>query len=187
MKKLLLISLIVFLFSCDQPVDLIDETIIEEEATENFVPIITLNQESQIIENGSSLTLSVEIDDQDDFYHYYVWTINDVIVSDEETYTFSKTPEIQTDYLLGIMVTDGKGIVHESITITVLEPPWAPEPLHIYFFEIGIEPDEDLWIKDYIAEDNTQYQYFLSTIATSLQTYNRDNDPDCYLVYGGYE
>ena len=57
----------------------------------------------------------------------------------------------------------------------------------MYEIEIGIEPDEDLWIKDYIAEDNTQYQYFLSTIATSLQTYNRDNDPDCYLVYGGYE
>ena len=181
MKKLSLISLIVFLFSCDQPIDLIDENVIPV----NFVPVITLNQESQTINNGANLPLSVEIDDQDDFYHYYVWTINEVIVSDEETYIFSKTPEIQTDYLLGIMVTDGKGIVHESITITVLEPPWIPTPLHIYFFEVGTEPDEDLWIIDYEASDNSQYQSFLSSTVSSLEAYNRDNDPDCYRVFGG--
>jgi hypothetical protein len=67
--------------------NLIDESNIEG----NFVPIITLNQESQTIENGANLSLTVEIDDQDDFYHYFVWSVDGQIVSDEDEFIFSQT------------------------------------------------------------------------------------------------
>jgi len=183
MKLFLSSLLLIVLFSCDTPINLIDETGIED----NFIPVVTINQDSQTIANGANLTLSVDIDDQDDFYHYYVWTVDGQIVSDEDEYIFSRTPEVDTDYLISVTITDGKGLATDSIIVTVLNPPWTPEPLHIYFFEVGTQTEEDSWIQEYIAVDNTQYQSFLSSTAMALQTYNRDNDPDCYRVLGGTE
>lgn len=182
MKKLLIL-LSLALMACDSPVDLINEDDIQD----NFVPIVSINQESQTIGNGASITLSVDIDDQDDFYHYYVWTVDGQIVSDEEDYTFSRTPSVDTDYIVGVSVTDGKGLATDSIIITVLDPPWQPEPLHIYFFPIGEELEETGWARVYVADNNTHYQQLLGTIGTTLEVYNRDNDPDCYIVYGGLE
>lgn len=181
MKKLLSSFILIALFSCDTPVDLIDE----ESLQDNFIPIVTIDQETQTIENGASITLTVEIDDHDDFYHYYVWTVDGQIVSDENEYIFSRTPDIDTNYIVGISVTDGKGLATDSIVITVLNPPWKPEPLHIYFFEVGAQQEENGWIREYIAEDNAQYQSFLSSTLMGLEMYNRDNDPDCYRVLGG--
>ena len=96
--KLLIVP---FLFISCENMNLIDESNIED----NFVPIITLNQESQTIENGASLSLTVEIDDQDDFYPYFVWSVDGQIVSDEDEFIFSRTPEADTDYLITLTLT----------------------------------------------------------------------------------
>lgn len=178
--------IIPFLFiACDMPIDLIDEEVIEEVTEDNFIPIVSINQESQMIDSGASITLTIDIDDQDDFYHYYVWTVDGQIVSDEEEYTFSRTPEDVTIYIIAVTVTDGKGLATDSIVLTVRKPPWTPQPLNIYFFEIGVDPQPEDIIVQYTAIDNAQYQSFLSSTATALTIYNRDNDPDCYRVLGG--
>jgi len=174
--------IIPFLFiACDMPIDLIDEEVIQD----NFIPIISINQESQTVDSGASITLTVDIDDQDDFYHYYVWTVDGQIVSDEEEYIFSETPEEETSYILAVTVTDGESLVADSIILTVRKPPWTPQPLNIYFFEIGAAVQPENIIMQYTAVDNNQYQSFVTSTAMNLQTYNRDNDPDCYRVFGG--
>jgi len=152
---------------------------------ENFVPIVEINQTDQIIESGESVLLSASVTDEDHTIHYYAWTVDGNIISTDESFMFSMTPNVDTLYTIGVAVTDGEGIGSDEIEILVKEPLWTPQPLHIYFFHIGAELVASNVIVDYEACDNAQYQSFLSSTATALTIYNRDNDPDCYRVFGG--
>ncbi len=159
----------------------------EEEVPENILPVIELLPGSQLIENGASVTFSVTIDDQDDFYHSYCWTLDGESCGDSDEYTFSDSPEFETSYIISVAISDGTDIVSASSKITVKQMPWQPEPLHIYFFEIGSHESEETAVKTYVASDNDEYDYFAIASITTLEMYNRDNDPDAYRVMGGYE
>lgn len=193
MKRLILILLAVVMFSCEQPTDPVVEEVIEEQEPEaepepeNFIPIIELSPGSQLIANGSSVTFSVEIDDQDDFYHFFCWTVDGESCGDAETFTFSKAPEFEQSYIITVAVSDGRDLVSASSVITVKDRPWQPVPLHIYFFAVGDYPSAENIVRDYTADDNADYDYKMIVVKTSLELYNRDNDPDCYSLGGGYE
>ena len=179
--KYALIVLIVLLASCDDKSDDSDEAL-----QENFIPVIELYPGNQLIENGGSVTFSVEIDDQDDFYHFYCWTVDGESCGDTETFTFSKAPEFEQSYIITVAVSDGRDLVSASSVITVKDRPWQPVPLHIYFFAIGDYPSEENIVRDYTATDNADYDYKMIAVRTTLEIYNRDNDPDCYTLGGGY-
>jgi hypothetical protein len=172
------------LFSCEQPTDA-EKEVIEE--PENFIPIIELLPGSSMIDNGASVTFSVEIDDQDDFYHFYNWTVDGESCGDTESYTFSASPEFETPYIISVAVSDGKDIVSKSAVITVKDRPWQPVQLHIYFFAVGDYPSAENIVRDITADDNSDYDFKMIAVNTSLELYNRDNDPDCYVLGGGYE
>lgn len=173
--SILIISMIFFV-SCEIPV---------EYNPNNDVPDVNIIQNSQTVDNGQSVFLTVNVSDQDHTYHYYAWTIDGNITSNEETFTFSESPDFETVYIVGLTVSDGEGIGSDSIIITVLEPTWRPLPLHIYFFEIGVEEIEENIIRDYGAISVSEYNTFLTATVSALEIYNRDNDPDCYRVFGG--
>jgi hypothetical protein len=180
------------LFSCEQPTEpviaeIIEDPIIEEE---NFIPVIELLPGSSMVSNGAAVTFTVNIDDQDDFYHFYhfyCWTVDGKSCGDSESLTFSKAPDVEQSYIITVAVSDGKDLVSASSVITVQDKPWSPEPLHIYFFPVGTAPDENLWVKIYICSDVADYEYKSIAVRTLLELYNRDNEPDAYIFTGGYE
>jgi hypothetical protein len=116
------------LFSCEQPTEpevieeIIEEPIIE---AENFIPVIKLLPGSSMISNGASVTFTVTIDDQDDFYHFYCWTVDGESCGDSESLTFSKSPDVEQSYIITVAVSDGKDLVSASSVITVQDKPWG--------------------------------------------------------------
>lgn len=192
MKRFSFLLFLVLFLSCQLPTDtVIEEYYIENdyipEVVENIAPGIILSPASSTVRNASSLTFSVDIDDPDDFYFYYSWTVDGEFAGADETLSFCKSPEIGTEYTVTVEVFDGENTVSASSVITVLEPPWEPTPLTIYFFPVGTEPGDELWLRLYTAEDNDDYSRICGSIRTTLEIYNRDHDPDAYILYGGYE
>jgi hypothetical protein len=201
LNRLSFILILFVLFSCEQPTEPLIEEVVEEvveepteepeetpqEEPENFIPFIELIPGSSMVSNGASVTFTVTIDDQDDFYHFYCWTVDGESCGDTESLTFSKSPDVEQSYIITVAVSDGKDLVSASSVITVQDKPWSPEPLHIYLFPVGTAPGENLWVKMYICSDVADYDYKSIAVRTSLELYNRDNEPDAYILMGGYE
>ncbi|MDA3957967.1 hypothetical protein [Oceanispirochaeta sp.] len=78
-----------------------------------------------MISNGASVTFTVTIDDQDDFYHFYCWTVDGESCGDSESLTFSKSPDVEQSYIITVAVSDGKDLVSASSVITVQDKPWG--------------------------------------------------------------
>ncbi len=180
--RLLLPILIIFLFlmACAQT------TAPELEKTEeapNIAPTVIILGGDTIIENGQNHLLTAEVDDPDvGDMHSYQWSIDGIeqLGETESAFLFSKSPEIETVYAVQIIISDGEAEGQASVSITVLESPWTPEPWHIYILDAA-----DTILFDYVAANLTDYYYMLQAVKLKVEIHNRDFVDQWHWIAGG--
>lgn len=194
MKKLIVLILLAFLLSCEQPViedpepqvsaqaeEVPDETVPEPQ---NIPPFVKIEQDNCSIANGSSICLQLTIIDLDNDEISIQWKVDGQPAGTAETLTFSASPETMTDYLISVTVSDGEAADSDGITVTVLEPPWYPEPLHFYVFRAGAEQCAENILQEYIADAST-YDAYVSGLTMDIEIHNRDYPADPWLFVAG--
>lgn len=183
MKRLPLVFLILLillaLMACEQPT----ATEMEQAEAPNTAPTVKLFGGDTIIQNGQNQLISAEIDDPDTGdTHSFRWFVDDILQSNEieSDFIFSRSPEIETVYAIQIIVTDGGASARAGAVITVLEPPWAPEPWHIYILDAA-----DTILFDYETATPTDYYYMLQAVKMTVEIHNRDFPDKWHYVAGG--
>jgi len=178
MKKLYLIFVVLLLFGCAQPTEIIE--------TVNIPPVVKIIEGNSTIDNGADITLTTEITDPDDTVFYSTWLINEIVINNQKNFTFAAYPVISTDYKISVNISDGQSFCSDSVIITVLGPPWTPERLHVYIFPVGAEYSDYTWEKHYIATDPVNYWVVMNGANLKVQEHNMiyPNDPWHYIGGG---
>ena len=177
MKKLFLIFLVILLFGCQQPTEIIE--------TVNIPPVVKIIEGNQTIQNGADITLTTDITDPDDTEFITTWLVNEIEVNNQKNFMFAAYPDRTTDYKITVVVTDGLSLCDDSVIITVLGPPWTPVKLHVYIFPVGAEMNDYTWTKHYIATDPVNYWTVMNGANLKVQEHNMIYPDDPWHYIGG--
>jgi hypothetical protein len=94
----------------------------------NRAPSVVILEENQKIPNGiGKLLTAMALDPDGDELTYY-WFVNDQVQSGEQdsTFTFIRSPEVETDFVVSVETSDGIRVTEASCTITVAAPQQMP-------------------------------------------------------------
>jgi len=198
MKKVIIFLLVPLFFACtvDPPEPIADyETVIaelqaqidelENQEETNEPPVIEISPDGQTVNNGQTATFTVDVLDSDDIEFAYIWAVDGIVKSEIDTLSFLDTPEFQTDYIIALTVSDGRNLVSDSVTLTVLKPAWQPTILHIYIFAEGVELSDETAAKDYTATDADAYPALLNAAKLKRDSMNLEGTGVYYIIEGG--
>lgn len=201
MKAIAIILLTLLLLGCQQAItedtvrQIVREETEEEQGTEeqpeeetepeNVAPSVQIVEGDCTAANGSDKTLTVDITDPDNTEHTVIWYVDGAEFIRQRNCTFAAYPEMETEYTLSVTVSDGEAEDSDSVIVTVLAPPWQPEPLHVYVFPQGAEQSDETIVKQYTALDNSNYYTLLNAVKLNVEIHNRDYPDDPWVYVGG--
>ena len=157
MKKILFISFIILLASCNKE---------NPEPEKGPLPVITWAMSSGrfTIQAGETIQLVPDIENMDETSSY-TWTFEDKVVGHDNYYTF--TSEDPGEYFIQLCVTNRYGKVDDEVKITVVEKevveyPEIPEHNGLKFpwTEINVALGRTIKVKAYMTGDTEVYEEF---------------------------
>ena len=157
MKKILFISFIILLASCNKE---------NPEPEKGPLPVITWAMSSGrfTIQAGETIQLVPDIENMDETSSY-TWTFEDKVVGHDNYYTF--TSEDPGEYFIQLCVTNRYGKVDDEVKITVVEKevveyPEIPEHNGWKFpwTEINVALGRTIKVKAYMTGDTEVYEEF---------------------------